>query len=116
MQSNKGRRWAILQLMVLLQGFIPQQLRLMLLWEKYVNRAFTHFMINLIHQRHMHYSRSILFKVKTSFDYCSVFNTLGSGFMHLPEHFLVFAVIFPWLLILSPRENGESYSFANAIK
>ena len=63
MQSNKGRRWAILQLMVLLQGFIPQQLRLMLLWEKYVNRAFTHFIINLIHQRrvNMNFSQSILF-------------------------------------------------------
>ena len=39
---------------------------------------------------------------------CSVFASLGSGFMHLPEHFLVVVVIFPWLLILSPLKNGES--------
>ena len=27
---------------------------------------------------------------------CSVFASLRSGFMHLPEHFLVVVVIFPW--------------------
>ena len=35
------------------------------------------------------------------------FASLGSGFMHLPKHFLVVVVIFPWLLIFSPLENGE---------
>ena len=33
---------------------------------------------------------------------CPVFTSLGSGFMHLPKHFFVVVVIFPWLLILSP--------------
>ena len=34
-------------------------------------------------------------KLKPVLIYCSVLNTLGSGFMHLPEHFLVVVVIFP---------------------
>ena len=38
---------------------------------------------------------------------CFFFASLGSGFMHLPKHFLVVVVIFPWLLIFSPLENGE---------
>ena len=42
--------------------------------------------------------------------YGSVFTSLGSGFMHLPEHFLVVVVIFPWLLTLTPLKNGVSYS------
>ena len=44
--------------------------------------------------------------------YGSVFTSLGSGFMHLPEHFHVVVVIFPWLLTLTPVKNGKSYSFA----
>ena len=44
--------------------------------------------------------------------YGSVFTSLGSGFMHLLEHFLVVVVIFPWLLTLTPLKNGVSYSFA----
>ena len=45
-----------------------------------------------------------------------MFTSLGSGFMYLPEHFLVAVVISLELLILSPLKNGESYSFAIAIK
>ena len=48
--------------------------------------------------------------------YCSVFISLGSGFLHLPEFFHVVAVIFLWLLTLIPVKNGKSYSFAIAIK
>ena len=47
---------------------------------------------------------------------CSLFTSLGSGFMHLPEHFLVTVVISLKLLILRPLKIGESYSFAIAIK
>ena len=36
---------------------------------------------------------------------CSVFTSLGSGFMHLPEHFSVVIVIFHQLLILSPLKK-----------
>ena len=43
-------------------------------------------------------------KLKPVLIYCSVFNPLGSGFIHLPEHFLVVA-IFPWLLILRPLKK-----------
>ena len=35
----------------------------------------------------------------------SVFTSLGSGFMHFPEHFLVVVVIFLWLLISSPPKE-----------
>ena len=55
-------------------------------------------------------------KLKPALIDCSVFTSLGSFFMHLSEHFFVVVVIFPWLLILSPLKNGESYSFAIAIK
>ena len=44
-------------------------------------------------------------KLKPVLIYCSVFNPLGSGFIHLPEHFLVVVAIFPWLLILSPLKK-----------
>ena len=44
-------------------------------------------------------------KLKPVLIVCSVFASLGSGFMHLPEHFLVVVVIFPWLLILSPLKK-----------
>ena len=47
---------------------------------------------------------------------CSLFTFLGSGFMHLPENFLVTVVISLKLLILRPLKIGESYSFAIAIK
>ena len=40
------------------------------------------------------------------------FTSLGSGFMHFPEHFLFVVVIFSW----STKKNGKSYSFAIAIK
>ena len=55
-------------------------------------------------------------KLKPALIDCFIFASLGSGFMHLPERFLVVVVIFPWLLIFSPLENGEGYSFAVAIK
>ena len=44
-------------------------------------------------------------KLKPVLIYCSVFNPLGSGFIHVPEHFLVVVSIFPWLLILSPLKK-----------
>ena len=43
-------------------------------------------------------------KLKPVLIYCSVFNPLGSGFIHLPEHFLVIVAI-SWLLILSPLKK-----------
>ena len=47
---------------------------------------------------------------------CSVFTSLGSGFMHLPEFFLIVVVIFPWLLTLIPLKTDKSCYFAIAIK
>ena len=56
-------------------------------------------------------------KLKPVLTDCFVFASLGSGFMHLPKHFLVVVVICTWLLMLSPlKKRGESYSFAIAFK
>ena len=60
MESGNGRRWAILQHLVLLPDFILQQFRLIHLWKKnllsersWPPNAFTHFIDNFIHQRNV---------------------------------------------------------------
>ena len=57
--------------------------------------------VKIFFNNFLHFSNSCDVKLKSILIDCSVFVSLGSGFMHLPEYFLVVVIIFTWLMILS---------------
>ena len=57
--------------------------------------------VKIFFNNFLHFSNSCDVKLKSILIDCSVFVSLGSDFMHLPEYFLVVVIIFTWLMILS---------------